>query len=526
MTRITGLATGLDVDSVVQETMQAYQTKIDTVDQQKKLAELQQELYREVITECRDFYDKYFDISKSDSILLQRNWSSVSFESSNSSVVTATASGGASVDSYDVKVVQLAQPAKYTISENDLNNLHGEITINAKALQDDGKTYKEEAITIDFSTIDTSGKTKAQIMNEKVNLINKKLENTNITAKYSDFSNGIVFTSAENGSEQGFSISYEVNEKVEDGSVTKVKLLSEKIQGEDCKAYLTNSQGETYLHKSSSNSVILDGVNFKFIGINASESDKNNNDVNNVTSLSDVKLTGKTNVTEIKDKIVKFINDYNTLMTRLNTLINEERDSDYMPLTDAQKEEMTEKQIELWEKKVKSGQLRRDSDLTRIRNTMKTAMSSLVGSSGNTLASFGINSVSDYSGNRNGTFTIDENALTEALENNTEDIMKIFISSGDTDSEKGMLQRLKSLFDKETQNSSGSLLKKAGMEGSSTASNNTLSKKIAKYEEKIERMESLFSTKQQALYTKYARLETLMNNLNSQQSYLTSMFSS
>ena len=49
MTRITGLATGLDVDSVVQETMQAYQTKIDTVDQQKMVLELQQEMYREVI---------------------------------------------------------------------------------------------------------------------------------------------------------------------------------------------------------------------------------------------------------------------------------------------------------------------------------------------------------------------------------------------------------------------------------------------------------------------------------------------
>ena len=44
MTRITGLATGLDVDSVVKETMQAYQTKIDTVDQQKMVLELQQEM--------------------------------------------------------------------------------------------------------------------------------------------------------------------------------------------------------------------------------------------------------------------------------------------------------------------------------------------------------------------------------------------------------------------------------------------------------------------------------------------------
>ena len=79
MTRITGLATGLDVDSVVQETMQAYQTKIDTVDQQKMVLELQQEMYREVIKDCRDFYDKYFNVGKSDSILLQRNWGTTTF---------------------------------------------------------------------------------------------------------------------------------------------------------------------------------------------------------------------------------------------------------------------------------------------------------------------------------------------------------------------------------------------------------------------------------------------------------------
>ena len=81
-------------------------------------------------------------------------------------------------------------------------------------------------------------------------------------------------------------------------------------------------------------------------------------------------------------------------------------------------------------------------------------------------------------------------------------------------------------LDKETQNTTSSLLKKAGMEGSATASNNTLSKKIATYETKIVRLEKLFSKKQQNLYSKYASLETLMNNLNSQMNYLTSMFSS
>ena len=282
-----------------------------------------------------------------------------------------------------------------------------------------------------------------------------------------------------------------------------------KVNGTNCEANIYKDGKEYKILGSNSNSITLDGVTFKF---------------NNVTS--EVNITSKTDVTKAKDNIVKFVNDYNTLMEKLNTLISEKRDSSYMPLTNAQKEEMSEKEIELWEKKVKVGQLSRDSDLTRIRNAMKTAMSSLVGSSGQSLKSFGITAVTDYSGTKNGTFSIDEDKLTKALENNPEDVMKVFINNSDDASEKGVLQQLKSIFDKETQNSTGSLLKKAGIEGSATASNNTLSRRIAQYETKISRMETLFATKQQALYSKYARLETLMNNLNNQSSSLTSMFSS
>lgn len=544
MTRITGLATGLDVDSVVQETMQAYQTKIDAVDQQKKVAELQQELYREVITECRNFYDDYFDISKSNSILLQKNWESTTFESSNSAV-TVNGNGGVEAANFSVKVTSLATAASYTLKSNEAN---GSIYINN--------------IKIDLG----EGKSES----DKVKLINEALKDSGITAKYSEFAKGIVLTTDKIGAKQTITIGEtkveEVDEKYfndkieeykkdgakdkfefdfngkkvivdckdgitedkikasmeeagisilekEDGkfSFTYEKGIKDEAKGKDCEAIITKAGCEPYVITGlDSNSKTIDGITFKF---------------NNVTDES-VKITGKTDVKNIKDNIVKFVEDYNKIMTKLNTLINEKRDKDYMPLTDAQKEEMTEKQIELWEKKVKEGQLSRDSDLTRIRNAMKSSMTSLVSGSSTTLASIGIKSVSDYSGNKNGTFTIDEDALTSALENNMEDVMKVFISSGKTDSEKGALQKLKTLFDTETQNSTSTLLKKAGMEGSSTASNNTLSNKIKKYEEKISRMETIFSTKQQALYSKYARLETLMNNLNSQSSYITSMFSS
>ena len=554
MTRITGLATGLDVDSLVQETMQAYQTKIDTVDQQKKVVELQQEMYREVITDCRNFYNDYFDISKSNSILLQKNWSATTFESS-SSAVTVTGGAGAEAANYSVKVESIAKAASFKLESSKAN---GTVYIN---------NVKVEL-----------GNDKSDA--EKVKLINEALKGKGITAKYSEFEKGIILTTDKLGSDETISFTTQAPKEMQESSnyfkdlikdfednknvtitngrkeftfkidVTQVTVdctdgISEekikeamkkngmdiveeksggfkitypadskavKANGSDCKATITKD-GKTYeVEGNKTNNITLDGVTFKF---------------NNVTK-EDAQITGKADVTKVKENIVKFVNDYNKLMEKLNTLITEKRDKSYMPLTDAQRKEMSESEIELWEKKVKEGQLSRDSDLTRIRNAMKSTMSSLVGGTSSSLKSIGITPVADYNGTKNGTFTIDEDKLTSALESNMEDVMKLFVSTGtDKDeSDKGLLQKLKSVFDTETQTNKGSLIKKAGIVGSSTASNNTLSKQITKYEEKISRMQTIFSSKQQALYTKYSRLETLMNNLNSQSNYLTSMLSS
>ena len=504
MSRITGLATGLDVDAVVKETMQAYRTQIDTVGQEKALVELQQTMYREVITECRDFYNKYFDLGKPDSLLLGKNWATISFTSSNTSVVTAEAIGSAEVDNYDVKVTQLATQAKHTIKEADLSNLN-EIKITAK-----DKDGNNKDVTINLSNANST--------DEKVSLINEELKKNGIngvTAKFSGFSKGIVISTTETGSGEKFTIETKDNSN----QVTKTD-----ANGTDCIAYLTNSKGETYRHEGASNSITLDGVKFTFSNTNATEVQGNNN-VNQVNVISQATLTGKTDTSAVKDKIVHFVNDYNKLIVKLNTLTSEKRNRDYMPLTDDQKKEMSEKEIELWEAKVKQGQLSRDSDLTRICNSMKKAMRDLVTGVSGDLEKFGIKPVADYSGNNNGTFSIDEDKLNSALENNIEDVKNIFISNGSTTGQKGIVYRLKEILDNETQKSSSSLLQKAGMEGSATASNNTLSRKITAYEKRIKELESNFARREQALYSKYATLETMMNNLNAQMSSLSSMFS-
>ena len=82
------------------------------------------------------------------------------------------------------------------------------------------------------------------------------------------------------------------------------------------------------------------------------------------------------------------------------------------------------------------------------------------------------------------------------------------------------MMRLKDILYDETVSSKSILAKKVGFEGTTTVANNTLTKQMTEYQKKIDEMEDLFATKEQALYTKYAKLETIMNNYNSQMTYL------
>jgi flagellar hook-associated protein 2 len=192
---------------------------------------------------------------------------------------------------------------------------------------------------------------------------------------------------------------------------------------------------------------------------------------------------------------------------------------------------MSDDQIKLWNEKVEAGQLNRDSDITRIANSMKSAMRALVGDSGLTLEKIGIKPVADYAGNLNGTFTIDDTKLTKALQDNSQGVMDMFTSTPDstavTDSQKysqtGLINRLQDILYKEVKKTDSPLLKKAGLEGTASVVNNTLTKSISDYEKKIADMQKSLTTREQALYSKYATLETMLTNYNSQQSSLTSM---
>lgn len=113
--RITGMATGLDVDSLVSKMMTSDQTKIDQLKQKQQTLEWKQQGYQSIISSIQSLQNTYFDItSPTNYLLTQNNYDNLSTSTSDSTVASIKAATGATMGNYQVDVTQVAQPASIT----------------------------------------------------------------------------------------------------------------------------------------------------------------------------------------------------------------------------------------------------------------------------------------------------------------------------------------------------------------------------------------------------------------------------
>ena len=183
---------------------------------------------------------------------------------------------------------------------------------------------------------------------------------------------------------------------------------------------------------------------------------------------------------------------------------------------------MTESEIKKWEEKAQTGLLKNDNDLVRIQSALKESMRTFMSGSGLNLEAIGIKPVDNY-GSKNGTFTIDEDKLTKAIENNAEGVKDLFMKSASSGDKGGVLTQLQSVLKSETKSSSSALSKRIGFVGTSTENSNTLKLNISKQKTLISELQDKYSDKETALYKKYSALETMLEKLNSQSNSLYAM---
>ncbi|MBN2794398.1 MAG: flagellar filament capping protein FliD [Clostridia bacterium] len=258
----------------------------------------------------------------------------------------------------------------------------------------------------------------------------------------------------------------------------------------------------------------------------------------NAIPTAAVDINVSTDTTDVKDLIVKFVDAYNEMLTKINDMVTESRNYDYDPLTDTQKESMSDDDIEKWQAEARKGTLRNDTSLSSLTSSLREAMYESVEGLGISLYEIGIQSSSNYK--EGGKLIIDETKLDAALEERPNEIIALFTQESDITytsysdrstrySENGLSARIYDILQdnirltRDDNGNKGYLIDKAGLDtGIDTTSD--MAKKIAAMDSKIDDLLEMLADQEDKYYTQFAAMESAMSQFQSQSSWLTSQF--
>ena len=498
--RLSGLATGMDTDAMVKSMLTADQEKIDKAQQKEQTLNWQQEIYREVMSDLIDFNDKYFSLTSKDSILSSSAWNTLSISSSNSSVITATGTAGANNIDYKFDVKRLAEPAKATSS----------LSLNKDSkLVDDLKATKDTTFKIELGKDDKNNPIYSKNItiedDDTIESLISKINNSTdgkIKASYSEMTGKFTIETKATGENSEFKIVKEdgsssdaldfLGLETKDSSGNLVNFDANGAKGSNSEVVVSSKDGTfTKTLNEESNTFTIDGVRY------------------NVNTIGSAEMTSTQDTSAVVKKMKSFVDDYNKIMDRVYDLVTEKTNNDYKPLTEAQKEEMSEEEIEKWESKAKTGILRNDSDMRKFMNDMQNA---IFGDKMDVLREMGISTHEDY--NKRGQISLDESKFVAALQNDSEKVYKAFAGGSDS-----MMEKMKSTIKNYVGTSGSIFAQKAGLEKTASAANNFYSEQLKKQAALIKALQSKMSDKEEKLYLKFGSLESQMNKLNSQMNY-------
>lgn len=241
-----------------------------------------------------------------------------------------------------------------------------------------------------------------------------------------------------------------------------------------------------------------------------------------VTDGNGVTLTTMEDTDGIFDMIKSFIKDYNELINEMDKLYNAESAKDYEPLTDDEKEEMSETEIEKWEQKIKDSVLRRDNTLNTVSSAMKEIMMDGVSVNGKTmhLTDFGIETLGYFNAadNEKNAYHIDGDSDDDNTKNNVDKLRAAIANDPDT---------VVSFFtglSKNLWNKINGLMAKTDFSSSFTVYEDVrMKEEYDDYTEKIKKQEAKVTALEDKWYAKFSAMETALAKLQSNQSAVTSL---
>lgn len=241
------------------------------------------------------------------------------------------------------------------------------------------------------------------------------------------------------------------------------------------------------------------------------------------TTTNEVTITTTEDTDGIYNMIKNFFSEYNKLINEMDSLYNADAAKGYDPLLSEEKKELSDSEVEEWEKKIKDSLLRKDSTLSTVSDAMKTILMQGVEVNGKQmyLSDFGINTLGYFTApeNERNAYHIDGDADDSSTSKET-DVLKAMIAA-DPDTVTAFFTRLSNkLYDSLTEKMSATTMSSAF----TVYNDKQMKSDYESYTEKISKQEEKLNDLIDSWYKKFSAMETALAKLESKNSAISGMF--
>ena len=333
-----------------------------------------------------------------------------------------------------------------------------------------------------------------------------------VTAIYLGSENKFVLSSNEKGEGRKITLGADPKDTTDAANLIFGGVSTDGTDGEMSILY----NGVQTTITSSSNTFSIDGLDIRAT---------NTFNTGSATAEGGVSFTASADTEKVTETVKKFIEAYNAMIDEVRTQATTKPDSNYKPLTDDQKNEMNETSIKNWEDKAKEGILYNSSALKDLDNATQGIFSSMMinGVSYDDLEKIGISFSDDYTAG--GKIVFDEEKFKTAMDSDPEKVSDLFTGThGIVNTIDSTLSTYATRYASRNGNSYGVLIEEAGSEKLSlTLTNNSIYKELKDMQETITNLQSQLSTEQDRYISQFTQMERLINQMNSQSSYLSQL---
>lgn len=501
--RATGLVSGMDTDSIVQQLVQKYQDKVDKATKAQKAIEYKQKVWKDTNTKLYTFYTKSLSKMK-----LQSTYGKMKSESSNKAL-TVESNSNAIEGTSVVKIKSQAKAGYITGAKLPEIEKDGEKSaVQEKTLVSElglsADTYQFNGVEIEIDDTTT------------VAGLADKLSKAGVKASFDEKQGRFYIGAKKTGVENDFDLSEDKTSK-ELLKAIGMKNIKEYVPGSDQLA----ADDEAVRIAAADAEIHVNGIRYV--------SDSNTFSINGMTMTvtgqtdEEITVTNQRDNSGVYDAIKSFFKEYNDIMNEMSKLYNAKKEK-YEPLTDEEKSALNEEEQKKWEEKLNETALSKDEHLSRVMLSIRSVMNEgveMADGSKMYLSHFGIKTLNYFKAQDNEKYAyhIDGNADDEDTMANKDALSKAIAENPDQVCEffTKLADNLYKKLTKEMESTEYSSIYKV-------YNDKQLDKDYKNYNKIIKNLQKQMEDAEDRYYKQFSKMEVALSKINSKQASLSQYF--